>query len=216
MNIQDFMFWLSIYVYFEAQGSNTFSFARSNPKRFPVSGGWIITMSGIPLTDEGVTSDGGAAGETISLPPKTSKLPTPRKCKMSTWKEMQRRLWPVCMHSRPNLCISVAIQAGLGFINHTLKIGFSHIILFSGYAVSDVAAMSPREQRHVRASSIYSCTHRPWKLEWIYNQVKKMKRLQALQMENYEREKGQMNQDANCIGSIAQYYFSLLSIQKSK
>ena len=73
------------------------------------------------------------------------------------------------MHSRPNLCISVAIQAGLGFINHTLKIGFSHIILFSGYAghsfVSDVAAMSPREQRHVRASSIYSCTHRPWKLE---------------------------------------------------
>ena len=50
-------------------------------------------MSGIPLTDEGVTSDGGAAGETISLPPKTSKLPTPRKCKMSTWKEMQRRLY---------------------------------------------------------------------------------------------------------------------------
>ena len=95
MNIQDFMFWLSIYVYFEAQGSNTFSFARSNPKRFPVSGGWIITMSGIPLTDEGVTSDGGAAGETISLPPKTSKLPTPRKCKMSTWKEMQWRLYSI-------------------------------------------------------------------------------------------------------------------------
>ena len=49
-------------------------------------------MSGIPLTDEGVTSDGGAAGETISLPPKTSKLPTPRKCKMSTWNKMQRSM----------------------------------------------------------------------------------------------------------------------------
>ena len=40
-------------------------------------------MSGIPLTDEGVTSDGGA-GETISLPPKTSMFLTPRKYKMST------------------------------------------------------------------------------------------------------------------------------------
>ena len=47
-------------------------------------------MSGIPLTDEGVTSDGGA-GETISLPPQNLHVPHPPKMLNVNLGEMQKK-----------------------------------------------------------------------------------------------------------------------------
>ena len=120
-------------------------------------------MSGIPLTDEGVTSDGGA-GETISLPPKTSMSLTPRKCKMSTrgtYTVLQKRLQMECSR---HICFFLSYSVWVGCYQSN-----SELILFSAYGrhyfVSDAGTMSPREQRRVQTSSNYSCTQRPWNQE---------------------------------------------------
>ena len=106
-------------------------------------------MSGIPLTDEGVTSDGGA-GETISLPPKTSMFLTSQNVKCQPGGNAKKPSNGMQSHF-------------MYFLSYSVWVGFyqsnSELILFSRlFCVRCWRNVTQREQRHVQASSNYSCT----------------------------------------------------------
>ena len=92
------------------------------------------------MTDESVTSHGGA-GETISLPPKTSHVPHPTKCKMSTWKK--------CKNPSKLKRSNYAFNNSEEQIQNLNIVVYPHMRFWKSF-VSDDAAMSPkREERHV-------------------------------------------------------------------